>query len=66
DRLEEHRDDVASYSKASGVAAILLHVVEQVAPARLEESVWRAAALRPALVEELGDGSNDRADAELA
>ncbi len=66
DRLEEHRDDVGSYSKASGVAAVLLDAVEQVAPARLEESVWRAAALRPALVEELGESANDRADAELA
>jgi hypothetical protein len=66
DRLERHRDDVGSYSQAASVAAILLDAVEQVAPARLEESVWRAAALRPALVEELGEHSNSRSDAELA
>ncbi|MGO9467664.1 MAG: carboxypeptidase regulatory-like domain-containing protein [Isosphaeraceae bacterium] len=66
DRLEEHGDDVGSSSNAAGVAAVLLEAVERVAPARLEESVWRAAALRPALAEELGEGSNNRADAELA
>ena len=66
DRLERHRDDAVSHSKAANIAAVLLEPVELVAPARLEESVWRAAALRQPLVEELGEGTTGRNDAELA
>jgi hypothetical protein len=65
-RLEQRRDDAGSSAQAANIAAILLDVVELVAPDRLEESVWRAAALRPTLVDEPEQSSNGRADAELA
>ena len=41
-----------SSSAPDCVAAALLRVVEAVAPARLQESVWRAIALRPPLLDE--------------
>src|SRR4029077_8279334 len=66
DRLQEHRNDASSYSGPAAVAAVLLHAVEQVDPARLQESVWRAVALRDPSLEERGEGRNGRADAELA
>jgi hypothetical protein len=66
DRLEAHRDDASSYSKPAAVAAVLLPAVEQVDRARLQESVWRAVALRGPWLEERGEGRGGRADAELA
>jgi hypothetical protein len=66
DDLEKHRDVRQSYSKASCVAAALLQVVEQVDRGRLQESVWRAVALRAAPVDERGAGWNGRGEAELA
>jgi hypothetical protein len=46
--------------------AVLLQSVEAVDPVRLPESVWRALALRCPLIDERGDGSNGRSDAERA
>jgi Carboxypeptidase regulatory-like domain len=65
-RLDEYRDDPGGYSSPDCVAAVLLPVVEAVAPARLQESVWRAVALRAPLLDGRGEGSGGRSDAELA
>ena len=65
-RLEKHRDDRQSYSSPACVAAALLQCVEAVDPTRLQESVWRAMALRPPLIDERGEGSSGRDDSVLA
>ena len=59
-RLEQHRDDRQGYSSPACVAAVLLQAVEAVDPARLQESVWRAIALRAPLIDERGEGSSGR------
>jgi hypothetical protein len=66
ERLEAHRDDTRSYSAPAAVAAVLLSAVEQIDPARVQETVWRAVALREPRLEERGEGTSGRADAELA
>jgi Carboxypeptidase regulatory-like domain len=65
-QLEQHRDDRKGYSSPACVASVLLQSVEAVDPVRLQESDWRAIALRSPLIDERGDGSSGRADAELA
>jgi hypothetical protein len=65
-RLEEFRDDSRSYSSPANIAAVLLQAVEQIDPTRVQESVWRAAALRAPLLEERGVGASGRTAAELA
>ncbi len=65
-RLDRLRDDRHGFSSPDCVAAVLLQAVEAVDPARLQESVWRAVALRPPLLDERGEGSSGRSDAELA
>ncbi|MFI5457340.1 MAG: hypothetical protein ACHRXM_17995 [Isosphaerales bacterium] len=66
DRLDQYRDDRQGYSSPAGVAAVLLQAIEAVAPARLQESVWRSIALRAPSLDERGEGSSGRADGELA
>ena len=69
ERLEQNRDgrlSLQSVSRPECVAAVLLESVERVAPARVQEFVWRAVALRAPLVDERGEGSGGRNDAELA
>ena len=65
-RLEENQYDQQSYPVPADIAAVLLQAVEQVDPARLQESVWRAVALRPPRLDGRGETANGRADAELA
>ncbi len=65
-RLERHRDEGDGNTEPASIAGDLLAAIEQVAPDRLQESVWRAVSLRSPLVEERGEGSGGRQDAELA
>jgi hypothetical protein len=65
-RLEKDRDSRQGYASPELVAAALLQAVEAVDPPRLEESVWRAVALRAPLLDERGEGTSGRSDAELA
>jgi hypothetical protein len=65
-RLDNHRDDGQGYSSAACVAAVLLQSVEAVDPTRLQESVWRAMALRSPLIDERDEGSGGRDVAQLA
>jgi Carboxypeptidase regulatory-like domain len=65
-QLEENQYDQQSDSVPASVAAVLLQAVERVDPARLQESVWRALALRPPRLDGRGETANGRAAAELA
>ncbi len=65
-RLDKHRDERQGYASPDLVAAALLQAVEAVDPSRLQESLWHAVALRAPLLDELGEGSSGRSDAELA
>jgi hypothetical protein len=66
DRLEKYRDDRRGYASSDSVAGALLEAVEAVAPARLQEFLWRAVSLRAPLLDERGEGSSERSAAELA
>ena len=66
ERLDQRRDGREGYASPDLVAAGLLQAVEAVDPARLQESVWRAVSLRAPLLDERGEGSSGRSDAELA
>ncbi len=66
DQVEQFQDDRQTYSSPACVAAVLLEAAEKVAPARLQEYVWRAVSLRKPLLDERGEGSGGRFDANLA